>query len=735
MRQEQYIDRAGNLQRRGSAGPRLLSAAVSIVLAAALQPGVARAQSAAGTQAGALEEIVVTARKRDEDVQTVPISIAVLGGEGLIDQRVLTAETLQFAVPGFYVQNYETRATITMRGVGAQISGSTSAVATHVNGVYQASSAAQLNRLFDIARVEVVKGPQGTLYGRNSTGGALNIITKAPGSGFEADVGVSYGTYNTVRFDGGVSLPLGDNWGMRVAGSYAKGDGQFDNEFNNTEVGEEDFLGGRLSISGDAGPVKVDFFIQSAQDDDTTAVTLIPLVSSADPTPLLGWDKTWWDNPTKPFIERDSLVAGLTLSGDIGNGYSWRSITGYLDYEDRSLIDVNPRPAPVQLFIEFPQFAEQFSQEFQLLYTGERLNWVLGAYYLDDDQSNRRYLELAPLGLVLFDNQGRDQIESYALFGDLNYSLNEQWRLNVGLRWNDEDVRNQFSGTGLVDGGPFDLSGSQGDPTGRIGLDYSPRAGLMFYGSVSTGYQAGYFQTKFDPESGGDVANEVEPEELLAFELGMKSVLPGDRGYLNIAAFYYDYQDMQVQQGGIFLLDDGSPDPNAPPFFFTSNAGKAEIFGVDIELSEVRLAEHLKFDIAAEYLDATYKDYDTIDDNRNPVSYEGNTLPRAPEWMLASALTLDNLRLGEAAVAEFRLEYNFRGKTYFTEDNNEVASQGDLGLLNLYANVDFDDGRWRIYGSGRNLTDEKFFDFHRGDVFANTGEFRTWEIGARYRFQ
>lgn len=711
--------------------------AASVAMGAVLlQPATARAQQAAAGEAGALEEIVVTARRRDESVQTIPITIAVLDGAVLVDQRLFNASELQFAVPGFFVQNYETRATITMRGVGAQIAGNTSAVAAHINGVYQASSAAQLNRLFDVQRVEVLKGPQGTLYGRNSTGGALNILTRGPGEELEADVALSYGTYNTVRFDGGVSVPLGESWGVRVAGAYSKGDGQFTNEFNGKEIGEEDFLGGRLSLSGSAGPVGVEFFIQSTENDDSTQLTLIPLVSATDATPLLGWDKTWFNNPTEPLIERDSLITGLTLSGELANGYSWRSITGYLEYEEkRARTDVNPRPVPTQLVIDFPQSAEQFSQELQLLYTRERLNWVLGAYYLDDDQSSTRRAEIANNGFVLLDSTAQDQVEAYALFGELNYNLTDQWRLNVGLRWNDEDVSNSFSGNGAFDGGPFDLSGSQGDPTGRIGLDYTYRPGLMFYGTISTGYQSGYFQTTFDPATGAEVANEVDPEEILAFELGMKSVLPGDLGFLNIATFYYDYQDMQVQKGGIFLLPDGTPDPDQPPFFFADNAAKAEIFGIDVELTELRLAKHLKFDVAAQYLDATYDEYETIDNSRNPVDYSGNTLPRAPEWTVASGLTLDNLRLGEWAYAQFRLEYNFRSKTYFLEDNRETATQDDLSLVNLFATVDFDDGRWQLYGSGRNLTDEEFFDFRRADNFANTGEFRTWEIGARYNFR
>lgn len=726
-----------------SARSALLSAAIAVVLAAALTPEEARAQAQASERVGTLEEIVVTARKREEAVQEIPATINVLSGDALMDQAVLRPQELQFAVPGFYVQNYETRATITMRGVGAQIPGGTSAVAAHLNGVYQASSAAQLNRLFDIERVEVLKGPQGTLYGRNSTGGALNIITKTPGEEFAADAELAYGSYETVRFDGGVSMPLGDNWGVRVAASYAKsGEGRFTNRYNDEKIAKEDFLGGRLTLAGDTGPVRVEAWVQVVQDDSFTT-PLIPLVFGTK-EPLYDWDETYFDNPTDPSLEKDSTMAGLTLSGDINDRYSWRSITGYLDYKDVGLLDVNPRPAPIQLLIEFPQTAEQFSQEFQLLYTGDRLNWVLGAYYLDDKQGENRYVPLYGIDedgnpveppLVLLNSRSRNQAEVLALFGDLNYNLTDQLRLNVGLRWTTEDVKNAYESLGgVADGTPFDLSGNQGDPTGRIGLDYTIRDGLMVYGSVSTGYQAGFFDVRVDPEGGSDLPSEVDPEKLLALEAGMKSILPGERGYFNIAAFYYDYKDMQVLKGGIFLLPDGTPDPDQPPYYFTDNAAKAEIYGIDLELTELRAAEHLSFDFVAEYLHAEYKEYETVDDALNPVDYSGNTLPRAPEWMLTSSVNIDNLRLGDAAEGTVTLEYNYRSKTYFTEDNNPVATQDAFGLLNLYANIDFDDGRWGLRFTGRNLTDEKFFNFHRGDVIANVGEFRSYELAVRYRF-
>ena len=298
----------------------------------------------------------MTARKRDESLQDVPITIQVLSGAALEATGVLRSSELQFAVPGFYVQNFETRATITLRGVGAQIAGGTSSVATHLNGIYQASSAAQLNRLFDVQQIEVLKGPQGTLYGRNSTGGALNITTRKPGDTFEGNASIGYGTFDTVRADAAVSVPLGEDWGVRVAGSYAKGDGQFLNLFNGKRTGKDDFIGGRLTLAGKTGPVDVSAFVQYTRDKDTTQ-TLIP-INPATAKPVFGWNRTVLDKPEDMFLDRKLVVAGLTLASEIGSGFTVKSITGYLDYSDRSAIDVNPVVSSSQLEIQTPQKAE-----------------------------------------------------------------------------------------------------------------------------------------------------------------------------------------------------------------------------------------------------------------------------------------------------------------------------------------------------------------------------------------
>lgn len=704
-----------------------LSSTAAVAAALVITPQAAWAQEAAKADDATGSEIIVTARKREEAIQSVPASVQVLGGSDLEELGKVTFKDLQFETPGLYMENYETRATVTMRGVGTQVPGSGAAVAAHINGIYMPSTASSLGWIFDVGQIEVLKGPQGTLYGRNSTGGAININTRRPGKEFDFGAKVEYGSLDTVRLYAGLDAPLGSDWAVRLAGTITRGDGRIINVATNKRIDGNNFSGARLTLTGKAGPIDVDLFAQYTNETGGVG-ELIAL--KPDGTPLYGWDKGYYDRPTAPVGERDHYLAGLTLSGDLGGGYSWRSITGYTDYnEPRSQLDVNPLQAPVQLVIQFPQYAEQFSQEFQLAYEGEKANWILGAIYMDAKEGETRRVDVFPAPQGVLNSATDNTVKTFAVFGDLNYNLTEQLRANLGLRYNRDRVRNRFSGTGLADPTPFDLSTTQSQVTGRIGLDYTTAGGTLIYGSASKGFQSGYNATGFTV-TGAPQPSVVKPEVLYAYEVGVKSTLPGNNGYLNFAGYYYDYRDLQVRVGGLPLLPDGTPDPTKAPFFTVKNAAAATIWGFELSLNNFRLGDNLRLDLSGGYLNAKFDDYKTIDDTTAaPVDYSGNRLPRAPRFQSTAAVTIDNVTIGSGE-ASLRVEYQYRSKAFDKADNRYILQS--TGLVNVL--VKYDIGDWSLQASGRNLTNQRYFAFYDGRNFAPPGQFRTWSLGLSYRY-
>ncbi len=699
----------------------------AVAAALAFMPQVANAQDAAAVEEANGSEIIVTARKREEDIQSVPQTVQVLGGSDLEELGKVTFKDLQFEVPGFFMENYETRATITMRGVGAQVPGNGAAVAAHVNGIYMPSTASSLGWIFDVGQVEVLKGPQGTLYGRNATGGAVNIITRRPGKEFDFGAKLEYGSENTVRAYAGLDAPLGEDWAVRVAGTLTRADGRIINVANNKRIAGNEFTGGRLTLTGKAGPIDVDLFAQYTNETGGVG-ELIALTPAGEP--LYGWNKGYFDNPTSPIGERDHFLAGLTLSGDLGGGYSWRSVTGYTDYnEPRSRLDVNPLQQPVQVVISFPQYAEQFSQELQLAYEGDKANWVIGGLFMDSKDGETRQVDIVPVVNGLLDSSTDNTVKTFAVFGDLNYNLTEQLRANVGLRYNRDRVRNIFIGNGISDSQSFDLRSTQSQVTGRVGLDYTTAGGTMIYASASKGFQSGYNTTGFALNGTPQPAT-VKPETLYAYEVGVKSTLPGNNGYLNFAGYYYDYRDMQVRVGGIPLLPDGTPDPAGIPFYTVLNAGKATIWGFEATLSNFRLSDNLRLDLSAGYLNTKFDEYFTLDDTTaQPVDYSGNTLPRAPKFQGTAALTVDKVEVGPGE-ASLRVEYQYRSKAFDKADNRFILQS--TGLVNVL--VKYDIGDWSLQASGRNLTNQRYFAFYDGRNFAPPGQFRTWNLGLSYRY-
>jgi len=712
----------------------LSAAAVASLLSA---PGVWAQTAAAGegAESGAQRVEVTGARKRSEQAKDVPIAIESFSGKFLQDAAITTPLQLQFNVPNLTIQTYETGGLITLRGVGA---GSTGlgydpSSAVHIDGIYLGTSSQALGRLFDLSGLEVLKGPQGTLYGRNATGGVVNINTRAPNNTFGGRVELNAGSFSNYGAEAELNLPLGADSAMRVAlvGSNG-GKGTVYNINSGNMVGDDAYSAGRLRLRTKLGAVTADLLAQFIDDTSNQSYATI-----ADPrTPLpIGYNsvdvETTYQGYRRthllvdPTSEKKDSVLGLTLSGEINSAVSWKSITGVLDQKGKVVGDVSSFS---QTWLQrINQTAKQVSQEFQLAVAQDRTDWVLGAYYYRQRATENRVADVdaAMDGVVVrnFQNSdGRTTATAYALFADVNHRLTDKMRVSGGLRLNREIKDAWVGGSGVIDPTtPVSNRSTFNDVSGRIGLDYALSKDTMAYGSISKGFKSGGVQPFVNP--GTTTLDAFNPETVVAYEGGVKHSLPNKAGQLNVAAFHYDYNEIQAR---ICDLSNCA----------VRNAAKAKVHGLEVQY-ETKLAGALGMDLTAGLLSAKYGTFVTSDARGQPRDYTGNDLPRAPRLTYAVAATLDKQPVG-GLLASGRLEYTYRGKMYFEQSNakdpgQDQSVQSGFGLVNLSLSLTQDKAPWTVSLAARNLTNKEYIDFSVYQI-AVPGPARSWQLRYDYRF-
>lgn len=717
----------------------MTSIALAVMALGALVSQPAKAQTSGGSDSGAQEatqSVVVTgARKRKELVQDVPITMDVVTGKELKESGITQAIDLQFNIPGLAIQSYESGGRVALRGVGSQTAGlgTDTSSAIHLDGVYQGLSGIALTRLFDMDSVEVLKGPQGTLYGRNATGGVVNLTSRAPGKKFGGSADISFGSYNTVRTEGGLDVPFAEGSGMRVAFSTAKGDGRITNTFNNTKVGNEDYDAVRLRVKSRLGSVAADLSVQSVTDRSNVGVTFVAPPSIASSIPYgdtfvaptsLGYEKTY--APRTNASKKDDQNLALTLTAEVGE-VTLKSITGYGKHKALQDFDCSVGN-PFGCSLKIDENHKQTTQELQALFTTGQVDWVLGAFYFDASGGEHRVIDIpafVPPPPFLIDATPTVGAKAYALFADANWQIAPGWRLNPGIRFNSERKSATSVGTGAVDNPtPVTTKRSFTDVSGRLGLDYQPTKRDLYFVSLSKGFKSGgVIPTLL---GGGTDLNNFEPETLYALEAGFKRALAGDAGRVNMSAFYYDYKNLQV--------DTGTFDPaNNQVNFFTRNAAKARVYGLDF-FADLKLNALLSVDFNGELLSAKYVKFPTFDNNQQPVDYSGNSLPRAPKVSFAAGLNVNRLALGAGLFSTLRIEVTHRSKVFFDQDNAApFLSQEAFSYLNASARIEPTNAAWSAYFTGRNLTNKKTIDF--GSSALNVpGSFRTWQLGANLKF-
>ncbi|MBK9625520.1 MAG: TonB-dependent receptor [Rhodocyclaceae bacterium] len=605
--------------------------------------GVAYAQSTSDQAAtGGTEQIVVTARRREELLQDVPGSVSVFSGASLEKAGIPDITGLADLIPNTTLKaSRATNSTLTafIRGIGQQdpVAGYQQGVGIYLDDVYMARPQGALADIYDLDRIEVLRGPQGTLYGRNTIGGAVKYVTRKLPAKTEMSVKATYGEYNERDLVVKASAPLSDTF--RIGASFASfdRDGFGKNVVNGNDNYNKDVKAGRVSI--EMMPTS-SLFIRLAADrtiDDSLPKQGYRLTAGPAPTnePVLGGYYDTRANLYKVLGQDQEVVShgeSLLIDYQINPTLSFKSITASRGSESFAPIDFDSLSTAL---FEAPAIYndEQTSQEFQLTYTGEKLQGVAGVFYMKSNAFNEfDVLYNALGGLSLYT---RDNIDSktWAVYADANYKISDAFDVNLGLRYTEDTVRaaiykrtyfglagSPTLGNPAAVGSPVvntdmtatDLNRTDNKLTPKIGFGWKLAPGQNVYGSYSEGFKGGMFDPRMDlggvPGSATSLIKRkgVEPEQVSTYELGLKSSFNGGRIQTNAAVFFTDYNNVQIPGSIPTFAADGVTVTGFAGSL--TNAGKAKINGLELEVV-ARLTDSFSVSGMYSHIDAKYKEW------------------------------------------------------------------------------------------------------------------------------
>ena len=741
-------------QRKSSWGLRPIVGAVAAAIAGA--SGASFSQETA-----ALEEVVITAEKRATTIQDTPISIAAYSGEDLDRAGITSTDGLTNLTPGLVVQK-EVIGKVVIRGVGTEnfSVGSDPGVAIHQDGVYVARSSVAIFDFFDTERVEVLRGPQGTLYGRNATGGVVNIISRKPSEEFGGYAKVDLGNYAKKRVEAVLNAPVSDSSAFRLSALWAERDGYTENKFTNAkqlgidQLDNQELWAARAQLSFAPSETFEGLLqIDASRDDSNPTAFKYFTHASGDPN-------IYWTLPTdkrltslrevsqgyeKNIIKSNRRVpstgrahtdaANLKLTWNLGDV----QLMSQTAYRETVYSWLNDGDGTDVFFVTYFQDddSKQTTQELQLTNTDDSaLKWILGAFYLKEESKTFSGLAFTGLSLggpgspegILID--GASNTESYSAFGQGTYSFNDRFRMTAGVRYTrdkkDGDMFYNLAGLIFLPqflGFPAGLSwadvlnDSWSAVTPKVGVDFDFTDDVMGYVSATRGFKSGGFnligrQGPYDPEF------------LWSYEAGLKTRFADGRVIANFGAFQYNYKDMQV--GKITNASD-----------VLTNAGEATLRGFEAEL-RAALGNGFELNAGVAFLDAKFDEFLTEDPAVTPlpagggastslgpyaggcerrtgpftagsqaVSLAGCDLRRAPPFTGNIGLSyVTNLNGGELS---FRGDYAYKDKQYFTQFNRDAVAQNGYGLLSLRAGWRSDDDRWGVTAYVDNATDKDYY--------------------------
>ena len=744
----------------GSAALLAIAATPALAQEAAQVPAdQPSAQTADESAAVSEQEIVVTARRREESLQDVPIAVTAYSGEQLERQGSLDITDIGDTTPNVTLEpSRGTNTTLTafIRGVGQQdpVAGFEQGVGIYLDDVYLNRPQAAVLDIYDVERVEVLRGPQGTLYGRNTIGGAIKYVTRRLSRDFALRGHVNVGTYN--QFDAVVSAstPVTDTLRVGAAVARLTRDGFGKNRTTGEENYDRDVWAGRASMEWEPADNLL-FRLSGDYTEDKSNPRgghrlIRGLLSGA---PVLDDE---FDSRGGLETPRQKITAGgIAAHVDVGLSdiFTVRSITGYRRDKSKTPIDFDALPAAD---VDVPAIYEneQFSQELQLLVDHGRLNGLVGAYYLDANARNIFDVVLATtrptvLPGLTASTFGDVDTETFAVFGDFSYDLTDQFSVSLGGRYTTDRRQARVIRANLLFGASPELGGDgvqlgartsdfEGKKTfkqftPRASVRFRPNEDNTFYASYSKGFKGGGFDPRGVSTQAGDQDGDgivdgddifeyflFDPERVDSYELGYKASLFDRRLRIAVAGFYADYKDVQVPGSvGCIVL-------GVPTFCgVTSNAAKATFKGVEFEGTAVLARDfagagsRLNLSGTAGYLDAQYDEFITaiagFDEQGNPAPTRPagpvdvsnfRRIQNTPKWTasgsLDASIPIGNGMLNANATA------SYRSKTFQFETPSPFLDQPGYTLFDANLVYSFAGDRFRVGLHGKNLTNKRY---------------------------
>lgn len=710
------------------------------------------------------ETVVVTARRREEQLQDVPIAISVETAEELDQRGAENITVLQQTTPNSTIQVARgSNSTLIgfIRGVGQQdpLWGFEPGVGLYVDDVYIARPQAAVLDIFDIQRIEVLRGPQGTLYGRNTVGGAIRYVT-APMDPVDPHLRARFqaGSYNQTDVILSGSLPLSDT--LVVGGAlalYAR-DGYGENLVTRAEHYNKDVDAFRVSAEWTPTNQLSVRFTADGVDDDSNPRHGYRLADFPAGGPSYDVLDSVYDTRagSGDYNHVETRGQALHVDYEINDNLTLRSITAHRDGETHGTIDFDNTEFPT---LDIPAFYadEQFTQEFQLLFDYDRVQGVAGLYYLDGIAEGAFDTVLGLLNTTIF-TQGQVETESLAAFADVSFDITDALALSVGARWTRDDktgqvyrqnftgIRSPFFGNpaavpGLVRT-DYTNDAQFEEVTPRVSLTWEPSDELTLYASYSQGFKSGGFDMRGDAVFTPNTVNGYQPEFVDTYEIGFHSAFWQGRVNLSGAVFYSEYTDMQITRqepttlGGIAS--------------FVDNAASAEINGAELE-GRVLFTDNFSANFAIGYIDGQFNEYMSNTVVANPAPPPATivvpidlsnsaALQNTPDVTASLSFTYTvPLANGELA---FTPSAAYRGDSQMFEFAAPLLDQPAYTLYNASVTWTSDNDRWRFGLHGQNLGDEEYrvggYNFP-GATFGNSiigfyGPPRTWTASVEVRF-